>query len=294
MYQLSHQNIIKLLGICTEFDQYMIISEFMENGNLKDFLMNGNPSLSMSDKLFICYQVACGLEYMTSQSIVHRDIAARNCLVGPNLSVKVADFGLSRSLAMSNYYSKVGGQVPIRWMSPEAIKFGRYTKESDVWAFGVLMWEVYTEGHFPYSGYSNEEVQVMIDNGRKLHIPHCNEDVGVLMQAMWEKDPSQRPLFKDIRSRLNQMMRNSELLSTPPSSKPSSSSTHPSSPAAVSFGICAASTACASNNSQFFQPEISESSRFLFGEVSVWGGFFQYPQNFVPSWQQIRMRTRCT
>ena len=210
MYQLDHPNVIKLLGICTEYENYMIVSEFMAHGNLRDFLMNREPILSLTDKLYICYQVVCGLEHMVSQSIVHRDIAARNCLVGPNLVVKVADFGLSRSLAMSNYYKKVGGQVPIRWMSPESLKYGKYTPESDVWAFGVLMWEVYTEGHFPYSGYSNEEVQSMLENGFKLHVPpHCTEDVSVLMQATWETDPANRPTFRTIRCRLNQMLRNS-------------------------------------------------------------------------------------
>lgn len=210
MYQLNHPNVIRLLGVCTEYEQYMIVAEFMAHGNLRDFLMNREPVLSLTDKLYICYQVVCGLEHMVSQNIVHRDIAARNCLVGPNLVVKVADFGLSRSLTMSNYYKKVGGQVPIRWMSPEALKYGKYTPESDVWAFGVLMWEVYTEGHFPYSGYSNEEVQGMLENGTKLHVPpHCTEDVSVLMQATWEGDPAKRPTFRALRTRLNQMLRNS-------------------------------------------------------------------------------------
>jgi serine/threonine protein kinase len=201
----------------------------MAHGNLRDFLMNREPVLSLVDKLYICYQVVCGLDHMVSQDIVHRDIAARNCLVGPNLVVKVADFGLSRSLAMSNYYKKVGGQVPIRWMSPESLKYGKYTPESDVWAFGVLMWEVYTEGHFPYSGYSNEEVQEMLDNGFKLHVPpHCTEDVSVLMQATWETDPADRPTFKTIRTRLNQMLRNSGMSnilysSASPDSLPSTS-----------------------------------------------------------------------
>ena len=229
MYSLDHPNVIKLLGICTEYDQYMIVLEFMAHGNLRDFLMHREQGLSLVDKLYICYQVVCGLEHMVAQNIVHRDIAARNCLVGPNLVVKVADFGLSRSLAMSNYYKKVGGQVPIRWMSPEALKYGKYTPESDVWAFGVLMWEVYTEGHFPYSGYSNEEVQSMLENGFKLHVPpHCTEDISVLMQATWEIDPAKRPNFRTIRTRLNQMLRNSDVSnilysSASPDSLPSTS-----------------------------------------------------------------------
>lgn len=266
MYLLNHPNIIKLLGICTEFDQYMILSEFMEHGNLKEFLMDKDPPLSLAEKLFICYQVASGLEYMTSLDIVHRDIAARNCLVGANLVVKVADFGLSRSLAMSNYYKKVGGQVPIRWMSPEAIKYGRYTKESDVWGYGVLMWEVYTDGCFPYGGCSNEEVQTMVTEGRKLHVPtHCTEDVSVLMQAMWESEPTQRPLFKDIRSRLNQMIRNSESFSPSYITSCGASSTE-----ASGAPLCASSTTHPSNIARYQEDSASSTNtRFLFGELEA-------------------------
>ncbi|CAG2060043.1 unnamed protein product, partial [Timema podura] len=112
--------------------------------------------------LSVALQISAGMCYLASQRFVHRDLACRNCLVGSGLTVKIADFGMSRDIYTCDYY-KIGGSrlLPVRWMSPESVLYGRFTLESDVWSYGVVLWEIYSMGKQPYYGHSNEEVRTL-------------------------------------------------------------------------------------------------------------------------------------
>ena len=182
----EHINVIRLLGICTEqIDQTCMIFEYMELGALRELIWKSNlrnpdfyqlsPDeviVKPSQFLSICIQLAKGLDYLSKKRFVHRDIATRNCLVDSQFVCKIADFGLSRDVYESDYY-KVGSKsacLPVRWMPPESLLYGRFTIKSDVWSYGVLMWEIFTFATQPYFGASNQEV---IDNIRRLVLLEC-------------------------------------------------------------------------------------------------------------------------
>ncbi|KAL6952462.1 receptor protein-tyrosine kinase [Sarracenia purpurea var. burkii] len=168
-----HPNILTLVGVCPQENTSppWMIFEYMSFGDLADVLRNSNhefwesgrdlPTLSAEALLSISSQIAAGMEYLAAQRFVHRDLACRNCLVGSSLTVKISDFGMSREVYSCDYY-KVGGKrmLPIRWMSPEGLSYGKFTVQSDVWAYGVVLWEIYSHGKQPYFGYTNEQVRI--------------------------------------------------------------------------------------------------------------------------------------
>ncbi|XP_063695354.1 fibroblast growth factor receptor 2-like [Bolinopsis microptera] len=208
MTQLHHPNIVKLVGLCTDSPPYYILTEYMEKGNLADYLQDmaqcKTGALTLEDQIKICVQIASGLNYMAEKEFVHRDVAARNCLVAGNLLVKVADFGLSRSVHGREIYQKDGGTVPIRWMSPEAIQYGQYTTNNDVWAFGVTMWEVFSYGVIPYSAWNNEDVAANVQAGARLIKPEvCPQTLYNIMLHCWSELPDYRPSFRQIIDSLN-------------------------------------------------------------------------------------------
>ncbi|KAL5255722.1 hypothetical protein ACHWQZ_G011071 [Mnemiopsis leidyi] len=208
MTQLHHPNIVKLVGLCTDSPPYYILTEYMENGNLAEYLQDMAQSktgaLTLADQIHICVQIASGLNYMSEKQFVHRDVAARNCLVANNLLVKVADFGLSRSVHGREIYQKDGGTVPIRWMSPEAIQYGQYTTCNDVWAYGVTMWEVFSYGVIPYSAWNNEDVATNVQQGSRLLKPDCCPQIIYnIMSQCWNELPEHRPNFRAIIDTLN-------------------------------------------------------------------------------------------
>ena len=221
----DHENVIKLLGICTEeIDQTCMIFEYMELGALRELLRKSNPRnpdfyqmssneviVKPSQFLSICIQLAKGLDYLSKKRFVHRDIATRNCLVNSQFVCKIADFGLSRDVYGSDYY-KVGGKsvcLPVRWMPPESLLYGRFTIKSDVWSYGVLMWEVFTFATQPYCGASNQEV---IDNIRELVLLECpllcTEEMYDVMLECWQKMPTKRPLIGEILQLLERLQQN--------------------------------------------------------------------------------------
>ncbi|XP_054714473.1 BDNF/NT-3 growth factors receptor-like [Uloborus diversus] len=201
---LQHENIIKFYGVSTDGKSLMMVFEYMENGDLSNFLRERTPdhnnyvtkypSLSISDLIFISCQIAAGVEYLASQHFVHRDLATRNCLVGDDLTVKIGDFGMSRDVYSTDYY-RVGrhNMLPIRWMPPESILYRRFTVESDIWSFGVVLWEIFSYGKQPWYEYSNHEVIQHVTARKLLSKPSCCPDeIYDVMRSCWEHNPEER------------------------------------------------------------------------------------------------------
>ncbi|KAK3096457.1 hypothetical protein FSP39_000375 [Pinctada imbricata] len=210
MSNLKHQHILNLLGVCLESHTQFIILELMEGGDLLSFLRGHRPSqtnpvyLSMADLIKICVHVARGCKYLEEMHFVHRDLAARNCLVSSKnpaeFCVKIGDFGLARDIKKKDYYRKEGeGLLPVRWMSPESLVDGVFTTQSDIWAFGVLMWEVITFGQQPYHARTNIEVLNFVQSGGQLDKPNsCPQELFFLMKKCWSFNTEDRPSFSLI------------------------------------------------------------------------------------------------
>ncbi|XP_022257171.1 proto-oncogene tyrosine-protein kinase ROS-like [Limulus polyphemus] len=208
MCNFKHDHILSLLGVCLDNNPNFIILELMEGGDLLSYLRSsrnasvfGLQPLTLDDLLNICADVAKGCVYLEEMHFVHRDIAARNCLVSshdPALRhVKIGDFGLARDIYKNDYYRKEGeGLLPVRWMAPESLIDGVFTSQSDIWAFGVLLWEVMTLGQQPYPARTNLEVLYYVRGGGRLDRPEkCPRELYELMLLCWGYDQESRPSF---------------------------------------------------------------------------------------------------
>ncbi|KAB5584046.1 hypothetical protein PHYPO_G00102890 [Pangasianodon hypophthalmus] len=215
MGQFSHQNIIRLEGVVTKFKHAMIVTEYMENGALDQYLRDHDEELSSYQLVGMLSGIAAGMKYLSDMNYVHRDLAARNILVNGNLECKVSDFGLSRVLEdyPEGTYTTTGGKIPIRWTAPEAIAYRKFTSASDVWSFGIVMWEVMAFGERPYWDMSNHEVMKSIHEGFRLPAPmDCPSAIYQLMLQCWMQDHSKRPRFLDIVNVLDKLLRSPESL----------------------------------------------------------------------------------
>ncbi|XP_022082665.1 fibroblast growth factor receptor 2-like isoform X2 [Acanthaster planci] len=205
----THPNVITMLGCCVEKEPYCLIFEYAPNGNLAKFLMqkkaewkakrHGAPVSSDLIIKFAC-QIANGMHYLSSVKIIHRDLATRNILLDENLTCKVSDFGFSRDVFTQNFYQmSSSGAVPVRWMALESIVDDIYTTKSDVWSYGILVWEMITMGTHPYPGIKVTDLIDALKDGRRLPKPsYCGGELYKIMKECWHPTPTCRPDFADI------------------------------------------------------------------------------------------------
>ncbi|XP_029418280.1 fibroblast growth factor receptor 4 isoform X3 [Nannospalax galili] len=218
-----HKNIINLLGVCTQEGPLYVIVECAAKGNLREFLRARRPPgpdlspdgprssdgpLSFPALVSCAYQVARGMQYLESRKCIHRDLAARNVLVTEDDVMKIADFGLARGVHHIDYYKKTSnGRLPVKWMAPEALFDRVYTHQSDVWSFGILLWEIFTLGGSPYPGIPVEELFSLLREGHRMdRPPHCPPELYGLMRECWHAAPSQRPTFKQLVEALDKVL----------------------------------------------------------------------------------------
>ncbi|XP_050343040.1 uncharacterized protein LOC126768779 [Nymphalis io] len=212
----THPNVVTLLACCTEQEPYLLIMEYVMCGKLLTYLrerrsrpdrFSGSGALTSRDLTVFAYCVARGMDYIASKGIVHRDLAARNVLVDHNKLCKIADFGMSRSAGASARGGR--GALPVRWMAPEALLYNVHSHHTDVWAFGILLWEIVTLGSTPYAAMSGREVLAAVAEGYRLERPpHCKPQLYRAMHACWHADPSQRPSFATLKAQLAELLDN--------------------------------------------------------------------------------------
>ncbi|XP_076016821.1 focal adhesion kinase 1-like isoform X2 [Genypterus blacodes] len=211
MRQFDHPHIVKLMGVITD-NPVWIIMELCTLGELRSFLQVRKYSLDLASLILYSYQLSTALAYLESKRFVHRDIAARNVLVSTVDCVKLGDFGLSRYMEDSSYYKASKGKLPIKWMAPESINFRRFTSASDVWMFGVCMWEILMFGIKPFQGVKNNDVIGRIENGERLAMPpQCPPTLYSLMTKCWSYDPSKRPRFNELKTQLSTILEEEKL-----------------------------------------------------------------------------------
>ncbi|XP_062700162.1 ephrin type-A receptor 3 isoform X10 [Aedes albopictus] len=216
MGQFDHPNVIYLQGVVTRSNPVMIITEYMENGSLDTFLRANDGKFQTLQLIGMLRGIAAGMSYLSDMNYVHRDLAARNVLVNSSLVCKIADFGLSREIEnASDAYTTRGGKIPVRWTAPEAIAFRKFTSASDVWSYGVVLWEVMSYGERPYWNWSNQDVIKSIEKGYRLPAPmDCPEALYQLMLDCWQKQRTHRPTFSSITQTLDNLARQPQVLLT--------------------------------------------------------------------------------
>ncbi|XP_010151075.1 PREDICTED: tyrosine-protein kinase ABL1 isoform X2 [Eurypyga helias] len=213
MKEIKHPNLVQLLGVCTREPPFYIITEFMTYGNLLDYLRECNrQEVNAVVLLYMATQISSAMEYLEKKNFIHRDLAARNCLVGENHLVKVADFGLSRLMTGDTYTAHAGAKFPIKWTAPESLAYNKFSIKSDVWAFGVLLWEIATYGMSPYPGIDLSQVYELLEKDYRMERPEgCPEKVYELMRACWQWSPSDRPSFAEIHQAFETMFQESSI-----------------------------------------------------------------------------------
>ncbi|XP_058982601.1 tyrosine kinase receptor Cad96Ca isoform X2 [Musca domestica] len=215
-----HVNVVGFLGCCTDKDPIFVIMEYVNKGKLQTYLRSsraerhyGNTHgksniLTSGDLTSFIYQIANGMQFLTSRGIIHRDLAARNILITDNHICKVADFGFARDVITSKVYErKSEGKLPIRWMAIESLFDNIFSSKSDIWSFGILMWEIVTLGSTPYPGYAAAEVMRKVRDGYRLEKPeHCRRELYNIMYYCWSKDPNDRPTFEELVQMLDRLL----------------------------------------------------------------------------------------
>ncbi|XP_051578494.1 tyrosine-protein kinase receptor-like [Myxocyprinus asiaticus] len=226
MSKFSHQNIVRCIGVSLQILPRFILLELMTGGDLKSFLRLNRPrtnkssSLTMLELLHMARDIALGCRYLEENQFIHRDIAARNCLLtcpGPDRVAKIGDFGMARDIYRASYYRKGGrAMLPVKWMPPEAFLEGIFTCKTDTWSFGVLLWEIFSLGYMPYPCKTNQEVLEFVTGGGRMDPPKsCPGPVYRIMTQCWQHCPNHRPNFTTILERINYCTQDPDVINTP-------------------------------------------------------------------------------
>jgi c-src tyrosine kinase len=205
MTSLKHANLVQLLGVVLEGRNIYLVTEYMSKGSLLDYLRSrGRLHVTKSDQINFAYDTCAGMEYLEKRRVVHRDLAARNVLISEEGIAKVADFGLAwREEAVA---SESSGKLPIKWTAPEALKKNKFSNKSDMWSFGVLLWEIYSFGRVPYPRIHLQDVLKKVEHGYVMDSPDgCPPPVYELMKKAWNLNGEMRPSFHDVRVLLGQL-----------------------------------------------------------------------------------------
>ncbi|XP_077178934.1 leukocyte tyrosine kinase receptor isoform X2 [Paroedura picta] len=223
--KFNHQNIVQCIGVSLQTLPRFILLELMAGGDMKSFLRQNRPrvnkpsTLMMQDLLNIARDIACGCKYLEENHFIHRDIAARNCLLtctGPGRVAKIGDFGMARDIYRASYYRKGGrAMLPVKWMPPEAFLEGIFTSKTDTWSFGVLLWEIFSLGYMPYPCKTNQEVLEFVTNGGRMDPPkNCPGPVYRIMTQCWQHSPEYRPNFSTILERIKYCTQDPDVINT--------------------------------------------------------------------------------
>ncbi|XP_036264837.1 tyrosine-protein kinase Fer isoform X3 [Pipistrellus kuhlii] len=206
--QYDHPNIVKLIGVCTQRQPIYIIMELIPGGDFLSYLRKKKDEIKPKQLVKFSLDAACGMAYLESKNCIHRDLAARNCLVSENNILKISDFGMSRQEEGGVYSSSGLKQIPIKWTAPEALNYGRYSSESDVWSFGILLWETFSFGVCPYPGMTNQQAREQVERGYRMSAPqNCPEEIFKIMVRCWDYKPENRPRFSDLQKELTTIKR---------------------------------------------------------------------------------------
>ncbi|KAM9354854.1 tyrosine-protein kinase receptor [Pholidichthys leucotaenia] len=225
MSKFSHDNIVRCIGVSLNILPRFILLELMTGGDMKSFLRRNRPRagqtslLTMRELLKMARDIACGCRYLEENHFIHRDIAARNCLLtcpGQDRVAKIGDFGMARDIYRLVYYRKGGrAMLPVKWMPPEAFMEGIFTCKTDTWSFGVLLWEILSLGYMPYPCKTNQEVLEFVTSGGRMDPPKgCPGPVYRIMTQCWQHCPEHRPNFSTILERINYCTQDPDVINT--------------------------------------------------------------------------------
>ncbi|GAB0097383.1 Tyrosine-protein kinase [Sergentomyia squamirostris] len=203
MTTLEHENLVKFIGLVFTNKHIYLVTEYMSKGSLVDYLRSrGRQHITRKDQINFAFDTCSGMEYLECKKVVHRDLAARNVLISENCVAKVSDFGLARE----ECYNLDVGKLPIKWTAPEALKGGRFSNKSDMWSFGILLWEIYSFGRVPYPRIPLADVVKHVEVGYKMEAPEgCPPEIYEMMRQAWDLNPTRRPNFADLKVKLLQL-----------------------------------------------------------------------------------------